>query len=425
MKIYFENWLDNSTLSANAKSLFSEAVICYKNNANRAALLLSYIGFIEVIRKRLLESSKPSEISDNEWNSKLRLLSDDNISEQNVFELLLRTDNKYFKLTDSTRNQIKYWRDRRNDCAHLKRNSIVNSHVEAFWTFLMDSINKIVVSGSEENLLIKISHHFDETFTPLDTDLTPLVHEIPLSIELPNFRSFLISALEIIHKAQDDTLFYYLFDDAKFIYTIMKDLSDDYGEITKNVILSDNVLQENLFHSCPDYLTFFKDNSEYIRSTWKTNLAKSPTQKCATILLRNSLIPHNEIKEFVHDCVFLNENSIPKDEDFIYLTAYGYRNLVDEIFDKGTKENYSFNWWIAKNQKFIKFYIKQNLIEKNEAFIDMLLNNFNSNKQNPENANIIYSALSSLITDVADFMKFVQDRAIQQSFDIDNILFLF
>lgn len=425
MKIYFENWLDNSTLSANAKSLFSEAVICYKNNANRAALLLSYIGFIEVIRKRLLESSKPSEISDNEWNSKLRLLSDDNISEQNVFELLLRTDNKYFKLTDSTRNQIKYWRDRRNDCAHLKRNSIVNSHVEAFWTFLMDSINKIVVSGSEENLLIKISHHFDETFTPLDTDLTPLVHEIPLSIELPNFRSFLISALEIIHKAQDDTLFYYLFDDAKFIYTIMKDLSDDYGEITKNVILSDNVLQENLFHSCPDYLTFFKDNSEYIRSTWKTNLAKSPTQKCATILLRNSLIPHNEIKEFVHDCVFLNENSIPKDEDFIYLTAYGYRNLVDEIFDKGTKENYSFNWWITKNQKFIKFYIKQNLIEKNEAFIDMLLNNFNSNKQNPENANIIYSALSSLITDVADFMKFVQDRAIQQSFDIDNILFLF
>lgn len=425
MKIYFENWLDNSNLPAHAKNLFVEAVTCYKNNANRAALLLSYIGFIEIIRKRLLESPQPSEISVSEWNAKLHLLSDDNIAEQNVFELLLRSDNKYFKLSDSIRNQIRYWRDRRNDCAHLKRNSISNSHVEAFWSFLMDNINKIVVCGSEENLLTKISHHFDETYTPLDTDFTPLVHEIPLAVELPNFHSFLISALEIIHKAQDDTWFYYLFDDARFVYTIMKDLNDDYGEIAKNIILSDSVLQENLFHSCPEYLIYFKNDNEYIRSTWKTNLAKSPTQKCAAILLRNSLIPQNELKEFIHDCVFLNENSIPKDDDFIYLSAYGYREVINEIFDKGTREGNAYNWWITKNQKFIKFYIKQNLIEKNDSFIDMLLNNYTSDKQNPENTNIIYSALSTLMSDIPDFMKYVQDRASDISFDIDNILFFF
>ena len=44
MKNFFEKWLDNSTLPTHAKSLFAEAVLCYKNNANRAALLLSYIG---------------------------------------------------------------------------------------------------------------------------------------------------------------------------------------------------------------------------------------------------------------------------------------------------------------------------------------------------------------------------------------------
>lgn len=89
-----------------AKNLFAESVICYKSNANRAALLLSYIGFIEIIRKRLFESPKPFEIIDNEWNAKLHLLLDDNIAEQTVFDLLLRSDNKYFKLTDSIRNQI-------------------------------------------------------------------------------------------------------------------------------------------------------------------------------------------------------------------------------------------------------------------------------------------------------------------------------
>ncbi len=425
MKIFFEYWLDNSTLPTHAKNLFAEAVLCYKNDANRAALLLSYIGFIEIIRKRLFESPKPSDISDNEWNAKLHLLLDDNIAEQTVFDLLLRSDNKYFKLNDSIRNQIRYWRDRRNDCAHLKRNSISTSHVESFWTFLMDNINKVVVSGSEQNLLIKISHHFDETYTPLDADITPLVHEIPQSIETPNFYSFLTSALQIIHKAQDDTLFYYIFDDAKFVYTIIKDLNDEYGEIAKSVILSDATLQENLFHSYPEYLTYFKDNTEFIRSAWKTNLAKSSTQKCAATLLRNSLIPQNEIKEFIRDCAYQNENSIPKDEDFIYLSSYGYREVIDEFFDKGTKESHAFNWWVAKNQKFIKFYIKQNLIEKNDSFIDMLLSNYNSSKQNSENANIIYTSLSTLMNDIPDFMEYVQTRANHLSFDIDNIVFFF
>ena len=55
----------------------------------------------------------------------------------------------------------------------------------------------------------------------------------------------------------------------------------------------------------------------------------------------------------------------------------------------------------------------------------MLLNNYNSSKQNAENANIIYTALSSLIADIPDFMEYVQSRASYLSFDIDNIVFFF
>ena len=61
----------------------------------------------------------------------------------------------------------------------------------------------------------------------------------------------------------------------------------------------------------------------------------------------------------------------------------------------------------------------------NRNKIDMLLNNYNSSKQNAENANIIYTALSSLIADIPDFMEYVQSRASYLSFDIDNIVFFF
>ena len=115
----------------------------------------------------------------------------------------------------------------------------------------------------------------------------------------------------------------------------------------------------------------------------------------------------------------------PRGEGFTYLSSYGYREVIYEFFDKGTKESHAFNWWITKNQKFIKFYIKQNLIEKNDLFIDMLLNNNTSSKQNPKNANIIYAALSSLIADIPNFMEYVQSRANHLSFDIDNIIFFF
>lgn len=425
MKISFEHWLDNSNLSTHAKNLLHESVVCYKSNANRAALLLSYIGFIEIIRKRLLNSNKPSTITDGEWAMKMQYISDDDIAEQNIFDLLMRSDNKYFKLTDSIRNQIRYWKDRRNDCAHLKTNSISSSHVESFWTFLMDNINKIVVAESHDNLLAKITRHFDETYTPLDSDITPLVHEIPLSVELQDFHSFLLSALEIINRVQEETLFYYLSDDAKFVYIILRDLDERYGEIAKQIILSNDTLQENLFYYYPEYLTYFKDNKEHVRAAWKQNLEKSSTQKCATILLRNSLIPQSELHEFIRDAVLQNKDSIPKDDDLIFLSTYGYRKTVDEILDDATKKGTSYSWWVTANKKFIKFYIKYNLIEKNTTFFDMLFTNYTENTSDTENKNIIYSALSNVISESPDFMHFIQERATELSFDLDDILFLF
>lgn len=162
MKTNFEIWLEDNIYYSNVLSLLNEAVICYKVSANKAALLLSYMAFTDIIRRRLLEAKKPDKIIEGEWIQKRKLLLDDDAAEKEVFDILNRADDKYFKLNDSIRVQIRYWKDRRNDCAHLKSNPIDSVHVESFWLFLMNNINKFTVIDSGKDLLNKINLYLVE-----------------------------------------------------------------------------------------------------------------------------------------------------------------------------------------------------------------------------------------------------------------------
>ena len=76
MKLDFEIWLGDQrqTIPAAAKGIFDEAVICYKASAYRGAYILSYLGFLTIIRERLLVSGPPSSeiMSDHtKWEDRL------------------------------------------------------------------------------------------------------------------------------------------------------------------------------------------------------------------------------------------------------------------------------------------------------------------------------------------------------------------
>lgn len=45
MRIFFEEWLSSIQISEVAKEIFDEAIACYRFQAYRASLLLSYMGF--------------------------------------------------------------------------------------------------------------------------------------------------------------------------------------------------------------------------------------------------------------------------------------------------------------------------------------------------------------------------------------------
>ena len=140
------NWIeDRFKKSIECNYLFQESIKCYKIEAYRASLLFSYLGFLTYIKEVIISSRKPTDIDESRWNDLLRKINNDDYWEQRVFDELNNNSSCIFKFNDSIRQQIRYWKDRRNDCAHFKDNEINQSHVEMFWVFIKSNLNKISV----------------------------------------------------------------------------------------------------------------------------------------------------------------------------------------------------------------------------------------------------------------------------------------
>lgn len=314
-------------------------------------------------------------------------------------------------------------RDRRNDCAHLKNNPIDTAHVEAFWLFIMSNINKISVIGSQTDLMNRFIKHFDETYTPLGSDYSSLVLDIPNSVELVELDDFLVQLKNHIKKIIDEGYWFYCGEDANLFYYMLRHLEGDYYESVKRTILSDQSLINEMFNYCPEFLTHFKNNSDLIRKLWMKNLGEVRTPRVACTLLRNSIIPTKEIKEFIKHCVFNSHDIIPNEEELIFLEPYGYNEKIIYIFKTALTSESAFAWWTEKNEKFIKFFIKYNIQKKNQEFVKMCLAEYPKQIKSKQRATI-YSTLSTLIEDEV-LAAFVKQCAAEISFDLEDITFMF
>ena len=67
MTIKFIEWIENQSIPSDAKKLFNEAAVCYKNEAYHAALLLSYLGFQSIIKDRIINAARPNDFAEKEW----------------------------------------------------------------------------------------------------------------------------------------------------------------------------------------------------------------------------------------------------------------------------------------------------------------------------------------------------------------------
>ncbi len=191
MQLIIEQWLVEADLPQEATIAFNEAVRCYKAGAYRAALLFSYLGWGLSLRIRILTAHSPAGITPNLWAGIGARLRNEDKWDDEVFECTQRsTPAPIFEVSDDLRRQVRFWRDRRNDCAHFKVNEIGGSYVEAFWQFFRSNFPKFVPRGSQAALIEKILRFFDPNQTPPGSDINSIVALIASSIEASNLVIF-------------------------------------------------------------------------------------------------------------------------------------------------------------------------------------------------------------------------------------------
>lgn len=196
MKLPFETWLESADAPSEAMVAFRESVTSYKAGAYRAGLLFAYVGTGLWLRHRLIAANCPNGVPTGHWGNIQRDLQDDNKWDAMMFDCTqMRSPGEIFIVDDHLRDEFKYWKNRRNDCAHFKGNIIAASHVESFWLFLQSSIGRWVPNGSAQDLIERFARHFDPNLTRPGSDVRPLAASISHAVtpaKLPDFFNNLI-----------------------------------------------------------------------------------------------------------------------------------------------------------------------------------------------------------------------------------------
>lgn len=339
MKHTFEAWTADQNFSDNVSPLFTDAVKCYKAGVHRAALLFSYLGFLTIIKERVLIAKKPPVFEQSNWDNIAKRLGIDEQWESEAFtgtQQTVKFDQKtgakkrdaIFAISDQLRRQISYWRDRRNDCAHYKDNEINDFHVEAFWTFLKSNLAKITIEGGAASLLAKFARHYDSTFTAAGTDVTPLVTEIPNAVDN--------SGLSDFWKQLQRIIYYSSFDRSDFNKLVDKILLLNDNRISVSITnflkSEENWLARYLTHR-PTFVNTLGFDATEIRSFWHTNLWLSEGAfSIFAFMLLSNMIPPEQIDEA--NAIALNQmkgkHYVSDPQLHSALVASGFAGMIEQ-----------------------------------------------------------------------------------------------
>ncbi len=353
MRLEFEKWLTSQNISEAVEATFQEAVSCYKSGAYQAALLLSYVGFLSILRDRILSASTPpSGITDAVWNRIIDGVKDDDKWEGTVFDAAQRKNTKsVFDVSDDVRQQVLYWKNRRNDCAHSKRNKISNAHVEAFWQFIQSNLPKFVVRESRDSLLNRVRIHFDRSVTPAGKDCGYLVEQIPDAVEPDDIPSF----LEEVYKILDNAFFVSL-EETRDFFARLLGLRTISGQVIDFLKSKEDLLVE-ILRANPNHLLLFAGDAQFIRRLWYQHLFKRRRDDiylyCS--LLRNGLIPPEQIEEAHRLTLRRMSDSWPDDDCYQLLEHTAFFSIFKDMVFTGETLADSFGWANFHTDMIVKY----------------------------------------------------------------------
>lgn len=313
------------------RDILNDAIRCYRNGIARPALMLSYIAFIQAVRDNLLKSDMPKGFNEPRWKACMSKLRQENAWDEQVISCIKCRDNPpYFELTDSLRDDVCYWRNRRNDCAHYKDSEITLSHVVAFWIFIMDNYNKFTPIGSLMQSVNDYKRHYNVSITPKGTSTEVIFKRLCLAI-----------------KTEDDLLLFLKETDSSMEYEeqaqLLHDLLMDERHKTKVISLLIGKLKRVKMYLAlkpADVSVVLGNNPEMTRKFWYEDFMFSASSANVYVeMLRAKMIPQGEIKESLE--MFLkheykrNAFYLDNPEDFNVLKENGlYDIFIEEYLSK-------------------------------------------------------------------------------------------
>lgn len=334
--INFLNIYDEFKDGTVLRDILNDAIRCYRNGIARPALMLSYIAFIQAVRDNLLKSDMPKGFNEPRWKACMSKLRQENAWDEQVISCIKCRDNPpYFELTDSLRDDVCYWRNRRNDCAHYKDSEITLSHVAAFWVFIMDNYNKFTPIGSLMQSVNDYKRHYNVSITPKGTSTEVIFKRLCLAIKTED-------DLLLFLKETDSCMEYE--EQAQFLHDLLMDERHKAKVIS---LLTDKLKRVKMYLALKpaDVSVILGNNPEMTRKFWYEDFMLFASSANVYVeMLRAKMIPQGEIKESLN--MFLkheykrNAFYLDNPEDFNVLKENG---LYDIFIEEYLSEDFVYN----------------------------------------------------------------------------------
>lgn len=345
MKNRIKQWLDEQDISEEAMSIFEESLICYNSQAWRSALLMSYVGFLTIVRDRILSASMPSGFPESAWAQRGRDLRNPEKWDAIAFSCTQQKNPApIFIVSDDLRHQVEFWKNRRNDCAHSKPNLITAGHVESFYSFLVSNTSKFVVNGSRSSLLDQIENHFNPDKTPVNTPVDSLIIKLNTSVETSEFYDFINDLFEYFdnNKSTYESLTGAISNNkVKFIEGIYQLGNSDAKSATLNNLISSPELAVAVLRKNNQFSNEFSGHAQFVRTIWRSHLFRNGMNDFGVLssLINNGLIPLEQMNE-VFEKIF-EVDIQPSVLEQRTIESHGFHDFVRSKINNGTFRNFS------------------------------------------------------------------------------------
>lgn len=297
----FTKWLDNypEFREGEIRAILDDAIRCYKFDIPRPALMLTYIAFMFAVRKNILEMQRAFGFTEGQWNNMMSELRSENKADE-AFITCINKRSEYdehvkphtlkraaiFDIPDSLRNEVVYWKDRRNDCAHYKKGEVSLSHVSAFWQFMMSKYKFFFPGGTLSKSIDEYTRYFDPQYTAPNEEDTDLFKRLVATISDKEDIRTLILGLRDNHaegRKVFDLLHRLYTGSNATVHQALDDFISEHEDFARKFVrLYPNTIA-----------MVYGDNTQKIRELWYNEDEFS----IYTSLLEHRLIPHEQIEE--------------------------------------------------------------------------------------------------------------------------------